>query len=342
MQRSQQQQQQQTKLAGSYSGSLAVDHALAGIGGAIVSTVAFHPLDMIKVRLQVDVSARGEAVLGRAVRATKHVIRSDGMRGLYRGLVANLAGNCASWGLYFAWYTWIKEQMAGGHTAETASGISTLSPAQHLFSGSLAGALTQCMANPLWVVKTRICTTSPKDPSSYRGLMDGLWQIATKEGIPGLYKGLAPGLLGVAHGGIQFMAYEELKRRFKNSRPNNAAGEFSMFQYALMSSSSKVLALSITYPSQVLRSRLQQQPKSTLTSLPSVATATVATGAPRMVSYTGLFDVVSKMIRTEGVPGFYKGFGPALVRVLPGNIITFVVYERISGYFRGHATQTSI
>ncbi|KAJ2857028.1 mitochondrial FAD carrier protein flx1 [Coemansia erecta] len=311
----------------------------------------FHPLDMIKIRLQVDVSARGEAILGRAIRATRHVVTTDRFQGLYRGLGANLAGNCASWGLYFAWYTWIKEQMAGGHTAETALGISTLSPGQHLVSGALAGALTQCMANPLWVVKTRICTTSKGDPAAYRGLIDGLWQIATKEGVRGLYKGLAPGLFGVAHGGIQFMAYEEMKKQLLRTKPKPKAqtDSFLMFEYAFMSSTSKVLALSITYPSQVLRSRLQQQPKISSGSSSSSSSSRsgpappsgVATGAPRMASYTGLTDVIRKIIKSEGVPGFYKGFGPALFRVLPGNIITFLVYEKISVFFRGHATRKS-
>ncbi|KAJ1898846.1 mitochondrial FAD carrier protein flx1 [Kickxella alabastrina] len=325
-----QQGQKNTTPAGSFSGSLAVDHALAGVGGAVVSTVMFHPLDLVKIRLQVDVAQRDEAVLGRAIRATRHVLSTDGIRGMYRGLSANLAGNCASWGLYFAWYTWIKEQMAGGQTAETRAGISTLSPSQHLGAGAAAGALTQCITNPLWVVKTRICTTSRGDAASYRGLMDGLRQIASKEGVRGLYKGLAPGLLGVAHGGLQFMAYEEMKRRRQRSK---SGGDFSMFEYAAMSSSSKVFALSSTYPTQVLRSRLQQQPEACVSSAPS------ASGAPRMARYSGLSDVISKIIKTEGVSGFYKGFGPALLRVLPGNIITLLVYEKISGFFRGNATR---
>ncbi|KAJ1940627.1 mitochondrial FAD carrier protein flx1, partial [Kickxella alabastrina] len=273
---------------------------------------------------------RDEAVLGRAIRATRHVLSTDGIRGMYRGLSANLAGNCASWGLYFAWYTWIKEQMAGGQTAETRAGISTLSPGQHLGAGAAAGALTQCITNPLWVVKTRICTTSRGDAASYRGLIDGLRQIASKEGIRGLYKGLAPGLLGVAHGGLQFMAYEEMKRRRQRSK---SGGNFSLFEYAVMSSSSKVFALSSTYPTQVLRSRLQQQPEACVSLAPG------ASGAPRMARYSGLSDVIGKIIKTEGVSGFYKGFGPALLRVLPGNIITFLVYEKISGFFRGNATR---
>ncbi|KAJ2556660.1 mitochondrial FAD carrier protein flx1 [Coemansia sp. RSA 1933] len=325
------QQGQTTQLAGSFSGSLAFDHALAGVGGAVVSTVSMHPLDLVKIRLQVDVASQDEAVLGRAVRATRHVISTDGIRGLYRGLGANLAGNCASWGLYFAWYTWIKDQMAGGRSAETKSGTSTLSPGQHLLAGAMAGALTQCMANPLWVVKTRICTTSRGDPASYRGLVDGLVQISRKEGIRGLYKGLAPGLLGVAHGGLQFMAYEEMKKQRLRWRQDHAAdntNNLTSIDFALMSSTSKVFALTITYPSQVLRSRLQQ--------IPGAAGATAA-GAPRMATYNGLGDVLSKTLRLEGVSGLYKGFGPALLRVLPGNIVTFLVYEKIAGFFRSHA-----
>ncbi|KAJ2519920.1 mitochondrial FAD carrier protein flx1 [Coemansia sp. RSA 1939] len=320
---------QTAQLAGSFSGSLAFDHALAGVGGAIVSTVTIHPLDLIKVRLQVDVASQDEALLGRAVRATRHVISTDGVQGLYRGLSANLAGNCASWGLYFAWYTWIKDQMAGGHSAETKSGTSILSPGQHMVAGAMAGALTQCIANPLWVVKTRICTTSRGDPASYRGLVDGLLQISRKEGIRGLYKGLVPGLLGVAHGGLQFMAYEEMKKRRLRWRQKNTDDGLTSADFALMSSISKVFALTITYPSQVLRSRLQQIPGETVP---------VVVGAPRMATYNGLSDVFKKTIHSEGISGFYKGFGPAILRVLPGNIVTFLVYEKIAGFFRSHAS----
>ncbi|KAJ2114856.1 mitochondrial FAD carrier protein flx1 [Coemansia sp. RSA 376] len=324
-----QQQGQSIKMARSFSGSLALDHSLAGIGGAVISTVTFHPLDLVKIRLQVDVASQGEAVLGRAVRATRYILGTDGALGLYRGLGANLAGNCASWGLYFAWYTWIKDQMARGRSAELESGASTLSPLQHLIAGATAGALTQCMANPLWVVKTRICTTTRTDASAYRGLFDGLYQVASKEGVRGLYKGLAPGLLGVAHGGLQFMAYEEMKRYRLRSRRDGTADPLPSMDYALMSSSSKIFALAITYPSQVMRSRLQQLPG---------AMRTDVAGAPRMVAYTGLGDVVRKMAKSEGISGFYKGFGPALLRVLPGNIVTFLVYENIAGFFRSHAT----
>jgi solute carrier family 25 folate transporter 32 len=57
-----------------------------------------------------------------------------------------------------------------------------------------------------------MCTTSAQDSGAYRGLLDGLTQIARKEGLRGLYRGMVPALFGVSHGAVQFMAYEEMKK----------------------------------------------------------------------------------------------------------------------------------
>ncbi|KAJ1673124.1 mitochondrial FAD carrier protein flx1, partial [Spiromyces aspiralis] len=192
-------------------------------------------------------------MFGRTVRTAKSVAAADGWRGLYRGLSPNLAGNMASWGLYFAYYRWIKDQMAVDRRkgAIGRAGTSTLSPTQNLAAGALAGALTQLCANPLWVVKVRMCTTRPGDSGAYRGLVDGLTQIARKEGVAGLYRGLIPGLFGVSHGAIQFMVYEEMKKWRANAASNRDKERFSTTEYTVMSVASKTIAMVATYPYQV-------------------------------------------------------------------------------------------
>ncbi len=51
----------------------------------------------------------------------------------------------------------------------------------------------------------------------YKGLRDGLVNLYRYEGLRGCYKGYFPGLLGVSHGAMQFMFYEELKKAYCNS-----------------------------------------------------------------------------------------------------------------------------
>lgn len=62
------------------------------------------------------------------------------------------------------------------------------------------------------MVKVRLFTTPPNDPSAYRGLWHGLVSVAKTEGLRGLYRGTSLALFGVSNGALQFMAYEEMKK----------------------------------------------------------------------------------------------------------------------------------
>ncbi|KAG0221273.1 mitochondrial carrier domain-containing protein [Mortierella sp. GBAus27b] len=94
----------------------------------------------------------------------------------------------------------------------------------------------------------------------------------------------------------------------------------STVEYLCMAASSKVAATVVTYPYQVLRSRLQMM-----------------NNAQGEVVYTGVMDCVRKIKRAEGLLGFYKGVAPNVIRVLPGTCITFLVYETVSAWCRNHA-----
>ena len=139
---------------------------------------------------------------------------------------------------------------------------------------------------------------------------------------------------------MQFTLYEELKKwriGQKQGRPNSKlvfsamlwANDLNNAEWIFASTTSKTLALIITYPYQVLRSRLQ------------------AHDAKK--TYSSARDVIKKTFRSEGIQGFYKGYLlslmigtdasliPSTIRVLPGTIVTFVVYENINRSFESRS-----
>ncbi|KAI9476123.1 MAG: mitochondrial carrier domain-containing protein [Benjaminiella poitrasii] len=287
----------------------------------MVTTALLHPLDLIKIRFQVN-SARysnKRSLLGGTVRSFKSIVSEEGVwRGLYRGVSPNMAGATFSWGFYFGWYSLIKKYMEKDQDGK-------LSAVQHLVASAEAGALTAFMANPLWVVKTRMCTTTRHTPDAYTGLLNGLKRLYVEEGVRGLYRGMVPALFGVSHGAIQFMVYEEMKKKRNELRhkrgltlPDELNAQLSQTEYLIMAATSKVTATVVTYPYQVLKSRLQDR-------------ATRDT-------YKGVIDCSKKIVQAEGYTGFYKGLAPNIIRVLPGTCVTFLVYENLTQYFKHHAT----
>ena len=97
----------------------------------------------------------------------------------------------------------------------------------HMLAAAQSGVLTLAMTNPIWVVKTRLCLQydavtaaggggGADGKRTYKGMLDAFYKIGRYEGVRGLYKGFVPGLWGVSHGAIQFMAYEELKSRYNH------------------------------------------------------------------------------------------------------------------------------
>ncbi|KAI4475458.1 hypothetical protein M0802_015147, partial [Mischocyttarus mexicanus] len=189
------------------------EYFIAGISGGVVSTLTLHPLDLIKIRLAVNDGRTSVPQYSGIIDAFRQIVKSEGIRGFYRGVTPNVLGSGCSWGLYFFFYNNIKTCIQGGNSKKP------LGPSLHMLAAADAGLLTLLMTNPIWVVKTRLCLQYVEDKDlaeckKYKGVTDALKKIYKTEGIKGLYKGLIPGMFGVSHGAIQFMTYEEMKNRY--------------------------------------------------------------------------------------------------------------------------------
>lgn len=94
--------------------------SVAGFSAGIVSTLAVHPFDVVKTRLQSNgipqsckfswvltraVNLTAKSQLGESLRIVRDIVKNEGSTlALYRGLMPNMVGNSVSWALYFLWY----------------------------------------------------------------------------------------------------------------------------------------------------------------------------------------------------------------------------------------------
>jgi solute carrier family 25 folate transporter 32 len=205
---------------------------LAGVSGGSVSTVLLFPLDVIKVRLQVTEGNRSVAEAGLsnnnhrlgALRALRGIVKHEGVIGLYQGLTPALVGSAVSWGGYFFLYEGFKERLKT-YKGSLPNGSPTLTSLDNFQLACSAGAVMVFITNPVWLIKLRM-QLQMKQASAhlnaththYNGMFHAARTIVKEEGYWALYKGAGPALLLTAHGGVQFVVYEFLRKHFHVSR----------------------------------------------------------------------------------------------------------------------------
>uniref|UniRef100_A0A0R3RSG1 Mitochondrial folate transporter/carrier n=1 Tax=Elaeophora elaphi TaxID=1147741 RepID=A0A0R3RSG1_9BILA len=277
------------------------EHLISGFTGGITSTIACHPLDLLRIRYSANDGNRERPQYRNYWHAARSIVQSRGYKGLYQGLTPNLVGSAVSWGLYFQSYHIIKSFCAE-RTISTGA-----EPVDNVLMGMVTGAGILVLTNPIWVTKTRLCLQYENERMKYRGFLDCLSTVARNEGIAALYRGFTPGVIGTIHGAVQFMLYNHFKDdRLKRLElpANHTLGTVDCLVY---SGVSKIISTTITFPYQVLRTRLQDH----------------------HTKYNSLCDLISQIYKMEGMRGFYKGLIMGNLRQLPNVIVTYVTYENV-------------
>jgi len=178
---------------------------------------------------------------------------------------------------------------------------------------------TSTATNPIWLVKTRLQLDKGKTASdkAYRNSWDCITKILKNEGIQGLYKGLSASYLGSVEGVLQWILYEQIKLVLENSDKkinDNGSNSDTLKKWAMRSGGAgiaKFVASMITYPHEVVRTRLRQQP-------------VLVNGLPK---YRGLFQTFALVFREEGIRSMYGGLTAHLLRTVPNSIIMFGTWE---------------
>mmetsp|Transcript_55695 Transcript_55695/g.176761 ORF Transcript_55695/g.176761 Transcript_55695/m.176761 type:complete len:578 (-) Transcript_55695:67-1800(-) len=277
-------------------------HLLAGATAGAVAKTATSPLNVVCVQSMVTEGA----TMGGIISST---MKNQGPAGFFNGNGVTVLRAAPSKALDFFLFDFFKNLITGPDEVPNAS--------KRLAAGSLTGMANTTLLYPLEVVGSRLTVKK----GVYKSIPDAFKRIIKEEGVGELYAGLGPSLAGIIpYAGITFGMYEILREYYKKATGETNPGVVPNMGCGVVSGWA---AMTAAYPLEVVRRRLQVQGMS---------------GGAK--AYNGMADCFGKMYKSDGVGVFFKGWGPASMKIVPSAGITFMTYEVMKGLLiRGEDAQ---
>ena len=189
------------------------------------------------------------------------------------------------------------------------------------FTAGLMSGLTEAImvVTPAEVCKIRMQSQfhSMMDPAQmqkrkYTNVFQTAYTITKEEGLGALYKGVVPTMLRQGcNQAVNFTAYNLIKQQVMEIQGTN---KLEHWQSLMIGGLSGGMGPLVNNPLDVVKTRLQKQ--------------VITKGKP--AKYTGLLQACGVIAKEEGLLALWKGITPRLMRIMPGQAITFMTYEAVS------------
>eukprot|EP00934_Nitzschia_sp_Nitz4_P003496 Nitzschia sp. Nitz4//scaffold129_size63868//57626//58744//NITZ4_006207-RA/size63868-processed-gene-0.64-mRNA-1//1//CDS//3329534929//3486//frame0 len=242
----------------------------------------------------------------------KRIVQREGFFALYKGLTAVYMGIVPKMAIRFLSF----EQYKDALNAYTPLGRSTTAT----FTAGLAAGLTEAVliVTPAEVCKIRMQSQyhSMADPAQmqhrkYKNVFQTAFTIVREEGLGALYKGVVPTMLRQGcNQAVNFTGYNLIKQQVVKYQEK----ELAPYQSLVIGGFSGGMGPCVNNPLDVVKTRMQKQ--------------VVHEG--KTPKYTGLVQACVVIAKEEGFGALYKGLVPRLLRIVPGQAITFMTYEFVS------------
>jgi solute carrier family 25 oxoglutarate transporter 11 len=268
---------------------------------ACFATLFVHPIDLIKVRLQI-LPAGSASIVG----VGSKILAEEGPKGLYAGLSASLTRQ-ATYGT-----ARIGLQAAFSKALQDRNGGRPIPLWQKFISSFCSGAIASSIGNPFDVALVRMHADSTKpvaERMNYTGVSNAVTRIVKEEGFAALYRGYPPTLLRAVCLNVgQLMTYDVCKENFASMGLSGLG--LNMASAAGAGLVSSILSL----PPDMVKTRLQNMQPDPKTGL---------------MPYNGVFNCFYRIATEEGVLRFWSGFGAYYARQAPNAMIILLVREEV-------------
>ncbi|KAJ5555878.1 Mitochondrial carrier protein [Penicillium sp. DV-2018c] len=286
---------------------------LAGGIAGLISRFCIAPLDVVKIRLQLQIHSLSDPISHNGVNGPVYkgtfstirtIMRQEGITGLWKGNIpAEIMYVCYG-AMQFTAYRGTTQALA------QLGSYRLPQPAESFISGAAAGGFATGLTYPLDLLRTRFAAQGPD--RVYSSLRASVMEIARHEGLPGFFRGFSAAVAQIVpYMGLFFTAYEALRPVITTwdalplGTGDAAAGVVA-----------SVLAKTGVFPLDLVRKRLQVQGPT--------RTRYVHRNIPE---YHGVVRTIAMIVRTQGVRGLYRGLTVSLLKAAPASAVTMWTYE---------------
>ena len=255
-----------------------------------------HPFDTVKVQLQTMPTPKPGQPLkySGAMDAALQTIRAEGAFGLYRGVLAPLATIV----VYNAALFDTRKRMEQFLSPDGRP----LTLPQEFQAGAAAGCVAAAVGCPAELIKCRLQSGAGSSTA------EAVRTVIREEGALGLYRGMGATLLREVPGNaLMFGSYAATKGLLAQTR-GCTVEELGASDLVVAGGTGGAVYWGLMYPVDVIKSKIQLD-------------------SPAQNLYRGTLDAFSKVWRSEGLAGLYRGFSPCLARAFPANAACFLGYE---------------
>ena len=294
---------------------------VAGAIAGLVSRFCIAPLDVLKIRLQLQYHSLADPLatntpfrkpLG-VLQVARDILYHEGITGFWKG-------NIPAEGLYLSYGA--AQFLAYRSATQAIDALNTdrdgekrwaiPGAAKSFVAGAVAGTAATTVTYPLDLLRTRFAAQGTE--KVYEGLISSIRDIKRNEGFGGYFRGLGAGIGQIVpYMGLFFAFYEGLKPALAGVSLPFGSGD------AVAGVTASVLSKSMVFPLDTVRKRLQVQGPSR---------HKYVGGHKTPVYDRGVVGTLKMIVRKEGTMGLYRGLSVSLVKAAPASAITMWTYER--------------
>jgi len=273
---------------------------LAGTVAGVGITLVGHPFDTLKVRLQTQ--SQTNPVYSGLTDCVKQTWRAEGLGGFYKGVASPLVGQMVFNAVQFLAYGQAKRTVCGGVDRE-------LTIPEYFQAGAMTGAFVALVESPIDLFKTQLQVQVFKEKPQFTTFTSTVSHIIRHHGLRGVYQGLAPTMCrNVPAVACYFGAYEYCRRALLE--PGQKLEQLSSGKLLAAGSVGGLAYWAFTFPIDVVKSAIQ-------------ADALVKTDR----RFSGIVDATKQLWKEGGIPRFFKGVTPCVLRAAPANATCFFLYQ---------------